>query len=100
MTARHLLLATLPLVLVSRVAMVNDTVALDHYILADLVHCSLCGAHPEVLEQVLARHGDVGIATVLCLPCRSADPDRERLRAVLEARYAAGRFGNHDNGGA
>jgi hypothetical protein len=72
--------------------------AVHHCIRADLHHCTCCGARPEVLDQVLARCGPVGIAVVSCLPCRNADPDRAYMRAVLEARYDAGRFGNNTKG--
>ena len=72
--------------------------AVHHCIRADLHHCTCGGARPEVLDQVLARCGPVGIAVVSCLPCRNADPDRAYMRAVLEARYDAGRFGNNTKG--
>ena len=73
---------------------------MHHCILADLHHCTCGGARPEVLDQVLARCGRVGIAVPSCLPCRSADPQRERMREKLEARYAAGRLAPNNNGGA
>jgi hypothetical protein len=75
--------------------LVDDTIAVHHYIVADLHFCTLCGAHPQVLDQVLAHRDAVGLATVLCLACRSGDPHRERLRTKLEARYDAERFGLH-----
>jgi hypothetical protein len=76
------------------------TMATHHFLVADLRHCTLCGARPEVVDQVLARQGAVGIATVICLACRGADPDREQLRAHLQARYDPARFGTNTHGGA
>ena len=75
------------------------TVSTDHFLRGDLAFCTLCGAQPAVVEQVLARHGDLGIATVVCLPCRAADLDREKIRALLTQRYDPQRFGQDDNGG-
>jgi hypothetical protein len=75
------------------------TVATHHLLAGDLRHCTLCGARPEVLDQILVRHQALGIAVVCCLPCRSADPERERMRAVLAARYNPQRFSNNQHGG-
>jgi hypothetical protein len=72
--------------------LVDDTIAGHHYIVADLLYCTLCGGRPQVLDQVLAHQNEVGLATVLCLPCRATDPNRKRLRAKLEARYDPARF--------
>jgi hypothetical protein len=80
-------------------ALADWTVATHYYLVGDLGHCTLCGAHPDVVEQVLARHEGLGIATVVCLPCRAADPGRERIRALLTARYDPARFGQDANGG-
>jgi hypothetical protein len=44
----------------------------------------------RTLEQVLARCGSFGIAVVYCLACRNPDPDRQRMRDLLEQRYGAG----------
>ena len=71
---------------------VDHTVTLHHFIVADLHYCTLCGGHPQVLDQVLARRDQHGIAVVLCLPCRAADPDRDQVRHKLEARYDPARF--------
>jgi len=84
----------------SQPAPADWTVATHHFLVADVRHCTVCGARPEVLDQVLARCGRVGIAVLSCLPCRSADPQRERMREKLEARYAAGRLAPNNNGGA
>jgi hypothetical protein len=77
---------------VSQPAPADWTVVVDHFLLANLTSCTLCGGRPDVLDQVLARCGRVGLAVVYCLACRNADPQRERLRAKLDARYATGRF--------
>jgi hypothetical protein len=71
---------------------VDWTVTTHHFLVADLTYCTLCGAHPEVLDLVLARAGAFGIAVVYCLPCRSADPDRDHMRVALERRYGADRY--------
>jgi hypothetical protein len=75
--------------------LVDYTVAVDDCLLQRWHHCSLCGARPDVLDQVLARHDRLGTLVLLCLPCRSADPDRARLRAMLDARYDPQRFGTN-----
>jgi hypothetical protein len=77
---------------------VDYTVAVHHFLVADLHHCTLCGGRPQVLDQVLARRDAMGIAVVYCLPCRAADTDRERLRAKLAARYDAAGCGPNDVG--
>jgi len=68
------------------------TIAMHHYILADLLYCTLCGCRPYALDQVMARKDRFGIATVLCLTCRRLDADRARMTALLEARYRPDRY--------
>jgi hypothetical protein len=70
---------------------VDYTIAVHHFLVADLRHCTLCGGRPDVLDQVLGRRDQHGIAVVLCLPCRRSDPDREMVRQKLEVQYDAAR---------
>jgi hypothetical protein len=66
---------------------VDYTVAVDDCLLQRWHHCTLCGSCPDALDQVLARSGSLGLAVFYCLPCRSADTNRNAMRALLERRY-------------
>jgi hypothetical protein len=66
------------------------TVAVDDQLVQRPTHCLLCGLRLGEMRHTgwWCVHG-VCLLVTRCLPCRR---DNARMQALLEARYAPGRF--------